>query len=260
MNFQSAITIFLLMLSCLVSHSAWSDVEIDYKTSAKTLMVVFLTKSITEDDYSKIDKQANMIKKMLGQAPVILIKLNSTGGNISAALKIGRLLRKYGAMANVDENAICLSSCVYVLAGAPNRAVDGTVAIHRPYDPNDKATSEVAQSEKYKKLGIQIAAYLKEMNIPTSLYDNSLFISPDRVKTLSFNEMQAYGLNENDPYADEAGAVQKAQKLGISRKEYVLRKARAHKECGLNSVTNDMPDHEVISRWECQDAVLDGSR
>lgn len=259
MNFKLVIATLILTLS-LVSQSALSDVEIDLKSTAKTLMVIHLTKSITEEDFSKINKQANLIKKMIGQDPVVIIKLNSTGGSVSAALKIGRFLRKYGAMANVDENAICISSCVYVLAGATNRAVDGTVGIHRPYEPNNIATSAEDQSRKYKKLGAQIVAYLKEMNTPTRLYDDSLFISPDRVKVLSFDEMQAYGLNENDPYADEASTVQQAMKLGISRKEYGTREARAREECGLRSVTNDTPAEEAISKLECRDEVLKGSR
>lgn len=260
MNFQSVTIVLFFTLSCLVSHSAWCDVEFDYVPDDKPLMAIFLTKSIKEDDYFQINKLANLIKKKHGQAPAVMIKLDSSGGNISAALKIGRFLRKNDSLATVYENAICLSSCVYVLAGAPNRAVDGTVGIHRPYEPDDKETSGMAQMEKYKKLGKQIVAYLKEMNIPSRLYDDSLFISPDRVKILSFNDMQAYGLNENDPYADEASTVQKAKKLGISRKEYGIREIRARKECDLSSLTNDTPKDEMVSKLECRSEVLKGSR
>jgi hypothetical protein len=103
-------------------------------------------------------------------------------------------------------------------------------------------------------------AYLQEMNIPIRLYEDSLFISPDRIKILTAEELQGYGLNENDPYADEASAVNQAKKLGISRKEYAAREARSRNECGLGLVSNETPADEVISRMNCRTAILEGKR
>jgi hypothetical protein len=200
------------------------------------------------------------IVKARGRVPVIFIRLDSTGGSVSASLLIGRLLRKYDAIAAVEKNARCLSSCVYVLAGAPSRAVDGTVGIHRPFDPNDMVTSEIAQKEKYKQWGIEITAYLKEMNIPTRLYDDALFISPERKKVLSDDELHGYGLNENDPYEDEANAVKQAREHGISHAMLAARKARANIECDRFEVTDESSRDEDMSRMNCENAVLKGAR
>jgi len=179
---------------------------------------------------------------------------------VSAALAIGRLLRKLDSIANVDKNAHCLSSCVYVLAGAPSRAVDGVVGIHRPFDPDDKVTSRTAQSEKYRKLGVEITAYLKEMNIPTRLYDDSLFISPERIKYLSDDEMSAYGLNANDPYEEEADAVKQANQLGISRAQLISREAQAKMDCELDEINDATPKALVLNRLGCRDRILKGMR
>jgi len=242
---------------------AWGDVGFNLKHftgNEPGLVFIFVSKTITPQDYTDVAKTANLMQGRYGDRWIVIAKLNSTGGNVSAALKIGRFLRKKGAMANVDENAVCLSSCVYVLAGATYRAVDGIVGIHRPYEPNDGEISEDAQKTKYAKLGKEIISYLQAMNIPTRLYEDSLFISPDRIKILSYNETQGYGLNENDPYADEASAVNQAKKLGISRKEYAARELRSRRDCGLTTISNGTPKEEVLSAMECRTDILEGRR
>jgi len=252
---------FFLILIFFFSSSAWGDVQVRMKRADKTLMTIYLSKSITEEDYSTIIEQSKLIGIISKGSPVVTtISLDSTGGSVSSALKIGRFLREMGALATVYKNSICYSSCVYVLAGAPNRAVDGSVGIHRPYELVDTTSSAQGQKSKYSQLSTQIVTYLKEMNIPTSLYEDSLFISPERIKILSFDAMQAYGLNENDPYADEAESVRQSIKLGISRAEYGKREARAYAECGLGSFSLDMPEKEAMAKLECQSAVMDGSR
>lgn len=253
----------MLLLLCLVATGAWGDVSFDFKPPASNgpgLLFVFVEKSITPKDYAGIENIANVIQKGFGDRWVVIAKLNSTGGNVTAALNMGRFLRKKDAMAVVEENAVCISSCVYVLAGASNRSVHGKVGIHRPYEPNDEETSVAAQKTKYSKIGKMIGNYLHAMNVPTRLYEDSLFISPDRVRILSFDELQAYGLNMNDPYADESSSVSEAKRIGISRREYAVREVRSRGECGLNALTNDTPKDELINALECKSAVLEGKR
>lgn len=221
------------------------------------LMIVFLTESITKGDAAVVVRKASEMQNRSGKGLRILAKLDSSGGSIEAALQIGRLLRRVGAMAVVEKDAVCMSSCVYVLAGAANRAVDGRVGIHRPYEPEGKELAESAQKAKYKKLGAEIKAYLEGMNIPARLYDDSLFISPENVRILTPNELQAYGLSENDPFADEANATKQAQNLGISRKEYAARKVRARRECQWDG--NDSRD-SVVHLLECRAGIVNGVR
>lgn len=254
----------LLLFFCFVAKGAWGDVGYNLKepsfNGGPALLTLFVKKTVTPEDYANVAKTASLIQSRFHDQWVVLAKLDSTGGNVSAALKIGRFLRSKGAMAFIDEGAVCLSSCVYILAGATNRAVGGRVGIHRPYEPNDQEISAAAQKDKYKKMEKDIVAYLQEMNIPKRLYEDSLFISPDRIKMLTASELQGYGLNVNDPYADEGSTVAKAKKLGISRKEYAAREARSQKECDLDSVTNETPRDKVISALNCQTAILEGRR
>lgn len=216
--------------------------------------------TITVEDANDVNEFISNIHSKSGKAPYITVNLDSIGGSVSAAIKLGNLLRKYAAFASVREDANCYSSCVYILAGAPRRAVDGSVGIHRPYDPNDELVSQEEQKEKYKILGVQIVSYLEKMNIPKNLYTDSLFISPEHVKILTFKELQAYGLNVNDPYAEEANSAKKAKELGISREEYLERQVKANSKCGIDLLTDDSPFSAMEKSFNCEENVLKGIR
>lgn len=261
MKFQSAVSVLIMMISCLSSNSAWSDVTFDEKMGG--LLYFSITNSIGESDYSYLVNIVKSVKKLEPDHPsiVLSIKLNSSGGKISSALKIGRYLRKHKAIIEVKERAECLSACIYVLAGAPHRVVHGSVGIHRPYEPDDNEISADAQKAKYQKIGKQIIAYLKEMNIPTRLYDDSLFINPYNMKILNNSEMQAYGLNEDDPYISEADDSRHAKIYGITRQEYAKRTSRTLHECRLQKPDDDnVPDSEKIVIGRCYDEIMNGTR
>jgi hypothetical protein len=52
-----------------------------------------------------------------------LVMLNSLGGNVEAAMKIGRMLRSASANTVVGMNAECSSACVLILAAGAHRLV-----------------------------------------------------------------------------------------------------------------------------------------
>ncbi len=249
--------IILLILFCLVSNSARGDNSVVDANGA--ILTLSITQTIKESDYSEIVQKVNWYKSVAPHGGVYIFRLDSTGGNVSASLKIGRYLRKLHAVAEIEEKSVCLSSCVYVLAGAIHRRVSGSVGIHRPFDPNDEVTTEAGQKEKYGKIGKKITAYLKEMNIPPRLYEDSLFISPDNIKILTFNEMQSYGLNEDDPYHAEALESSMAKRYGISRSEYKKRDKRAWSECQMDTI-DAAPEEEQHRRAKCFDAIMEGTR
>lgn len=194
----------------IVSSTAFARVSVSTLPDAKSVLVVLLNDEISKDDAAILMMVAGEMDRKFKGNWHIIAKLNSNGGSVSAALQIGRLLRKVGSMATVETNAVCMSSCVYILAGAANRAVDGTVGIHRPYEPEGKELSQSAQKAKYARLGAEIKAYLAEMNIPIKLYDDELYISPENVRILTDRELQGYGLNQNDPFKEEADAAKEA--------------------------------------------------
>jgi len=62
------------------------------------------------------------------------VDANTRGGEVFAAMEIGRLLRRESAAFHVSRSAECSSACVFALMGATARSVapGGRVGIHRP--------------------------------------------------------------------------------------------------------------------------------
>jgi len=159
------------------------------------------------------------------------ISLDSPGGDVQAAIEIGRILRKENRDAVVDRNAVCASACVFALAGAPYRLVAGKVGIHRPFLPNDTVVDPTKQKERYKVWEREVKSYLEEVNVNPALYDDMLRISPGSIRFLSSSELERYGLSGADPYVQEAGLANSANLLRISKQELLKRRARIEAEC-----------------------------
>lgn len=107
------------------------------------------------------------------------VSLNSIGGDVGAALSIGRMLRREDKSAVVGPDDVCISACVLVLAGATHRAImGGKVGIHRPFVGQDSATTPEQQKTQYEGIERAVRGYLHEMNIDARLYDDMFRISP----------------------------------------------------------------------------------
>ncbi|SHH25314.1 hypothetical protein [Bradyrhizobium erythrophlei] len=164
--------------------------------------------------------------------------INSYGGDVSAAMAIGRLFRKESASLGVEGH--CISSCVLILAGAVDRQVSGdnVVGIHRPYLASGRTATSAEIAATYSGYLAQIKSYLREMNVPTRLATDMLAVEPEAVRMLTLKELESYRLLGVDPTEQERRAVSReirdlkeAEELGIDRIEYTKRKARANATC-----------------------------
>jgi len=161
------------------------------------------------------------------------IALNSPGGDVKAAMELGRLLRRENRDAFVGpaKSAVCASACVLTLAGAPSKIIMGKVGIHRPYVPDDKISDPTGQKLRYEALEIEIKSYLREMNVNPQLFDDMMRIPPSNVRYLTKVELERYGLSGTDPYVDEANLTNSANLLRISKQELLSRRSRIAAEC-----------------------------
>lgn len=225
MTAKKILFILLIATTQLSTHKAFADITQDSNGT------VYVTNSIRREDYEILKR----IEATKDKSSIFDIELNSNGGDIEAALNIGRLFRSRSANVNVGKNSICFSACVFLLAGATQRAVQShlgaKVAIHRPYDPADNEVTLDGQKRKQQKVEKSIRKYLSEVNIPASLYEDMLRIGPDDLKVLSKVELSRYGLNSDDPYFSDARDTQEAKKAGLSKVEYLSRKAQAKVTC-----------------------------
>lgn len=250
----SLVCISLFALIFQMPASAALEANIETGISGKTVATFYIKERITAADAKEISVTVKQFDAKFQNNWAIHVQLDSVGGDMYAAMDIGRILRAKEATAIIERGAKCLSACVYVLAGAPYRIVyqNSSVGIHRPYDPSDKADTPAQQKEKQARLANDLLAYLQQMNIPTRLYEDAQYISPDRMKILSTEQLQIYGLNANDPASDEASEVAFAKKLGISRLELGTRRSAARSLCGLDRLSASSTAEQVRAAVRCE--------
>lgn len=177
----------------------------------------------------------------------INVHLDSVGGNVDAAIEIGRFVRDKQANVMVIKEAKCASACVLILAGGATRHVAGKLGVHRPFleTPSRVMTTHDVQNVAAKTLQ-QLRAYFREMNISERLADDMMMIPTNQIRWLSPQEIAVYGLGVDDPVIQEANVLKRAQKYGLSRFEYDARWQRVQRICTLGSPS------------DCEDKIMRG--
>jgi hypothetical protein len=221
-----------LLISALIGEAA-ADVSYSPK-SGDMVGRIMVSGEIRKEDLGNFTTFVGMARK----ETLYQVLLDSKGGDVETAISMGKILRADGEKAYVAvmEGNSCVSSCVFLLAGGSNRDVWGRVGIHRPFSPADTRTTATLQKQNYERLEAQIKGFLRDSNIPPELFDHMMRIPPEKMKYLSKDELQRYGLNENDPFQDAARVAAVAKNMGITTKELLSRQARVNAECksGVN--------------------------
>ena len=229
-RYAMSVTLWMASVFLIPASICNAVADVSYSpASGDKIARITVSGEIRKEDLDNFNTFVGMARK--GIAYQVL--LESNGGDVETAVSMGRILRadREKAYVAVMEGKNCVSSCVFLLAGGTNRDVWGRVGIHRPYSPTDTRTTTALQKQNYERLEVKIKEFLRESNIPTELFDHMMRIPPQKMKYLSHDELQRYGLNENDPYQDAARVAANAKDWGITPKELLSRQARVNAEC-----------------------------
>ena len=135
------------------------------------------------------------------------VDVDSQGGEIFAALEIGRIMRAERALISVGRGASCISACVFLLMGAIERHISGDarVGIHRPSlrAPQAEGPGQGNEDKVVDALSEQLVLYAQQMNVPRKIIDAMMLVPPDRVELLSASELATYGIKRVDAVALE---------------------------------------------------------
>lgn len=153
----------------------------------------------------------------------------SPGGDAEAAMALGRLLRAKEVDASV--NGDCASACVFAIAGATFRTYyKARIGLHRPYFTS-ASSSPAEASQRVRAMNASMRAYFEEMNVSPALLDAMTAIPSDQIRWITPAEVNHLGLLDIDPAYEEYSDGKQAAKLGISRAEYLGRKAEFKSQC-----------------------------
>ena len=133
-----------------------------------------------------------------------IVKLDSVGGSVTAAMAIGHLVRDRGFTTVVEPGKECLSACVLILAAGARRVISSArVGIHRPrHGVAIAAPSTSAQARANDQLIEDMRRYLMGLDMGERLFAAMIAVSPDSMKLLSRSEMRGLGLlaGDEDPH------------------------------------------------------------
>jgi hypothetical protein len=215
-----------------------------------------ITGVITKSDLKALAIAIEIINRPTVPIVTPLFRLNSAGGDVDTAIAIGRQLRKYYATAMVWDNGGCYSSCVFIYAGAVRRmSGDSSIGIHRPYlNSTEYRDFQTIQNDQ-RRLEKLAKEYLLEVNVSPSLYDAMISTPPEKIRMLTQDEQQAFGLLPIDPVQQELWDSSEARRRNLTKGEYIRRKAQANITCA-----NDYKSGQQTSNFDryttCYEDVL----
>jgi ATP-dependent protease ClpP protease subunit len=185
----------------------------------------FLSGEITPQDVDSAAVMANLVKDGKQKIAGNTVWLASDGGDIDAAMDLGRLLRKLRVFTLIGKDDQCLSACVFAFMGGERRSVTGRLGIHRPFLPVTQDTPD--RTARYRHLETTLKDFIAELDFPASLYEAVMAVPPDSMQMVDPADLRRFYLEGISPLSEDKVDADSARRLGISMYDYLQRKARA---------------------------------
>jgi hypothetical protein len=165
----------------------------------------------------------------LDAARVLVVDLNSPGGNVGTAIQLGRVVRQVGALTMVGDGEGCYSACslIYLAGVARSLGRGAKLGLHRPY------AIEVGSTEDYQQMLGLIRDYLTSLNVSPRVYDIMVSTPPASIRVFMAGEAenQELGIEGTDPVWEERMADVNAARFHITKQEFYERDPLAQEAC-----------------------------
>jgi hypothetical protein len=206
---------------------------------------VFVSGEIKREDVDSAGVMANLLESGKQKLAGNSVWLASNGGDIDAAMELGRLLRKLGIFTVIGKNEQCLSACVFAFMGGERRMVAGRLGIHRPYFP---FTQDMPDRQlRFRHLQRTLRDYVEELDFPTSLYEAVMLVPPESMKILAPGELKRFYLEGISPSSEDRADAAAARRLDLSMFEYLKLKAKAPATGGVADNPGSVKKGEAAS-------------
>ena len=174
-RFAVAVGFAVLTLSSICPAVA-ADFRLAQDNTQPGVPILYMSGEIRAGDR---DKLVNLLRSDLASTPSITdIWLNSPGGDLSEAIKIGAVIEDLGYTAIVPAGAKCASACFFIWVSASGRLAPGEIIIHRPYfDMRNSSQSASGFEKHYRTTSEAASLYLRQRNVPLDLVDLMLKVS-----------------------------------------------------------------------------------
>jgi hypothetical protein len=154
-----------------------------------------------------------------------ILDLDSSGGQVEAAIRAGDSIGESNWTIWVREGAICHSACVFVLAAGDNRLVAGKVGIHRMMRLSSKATSRAELNRELHDVYDNVKNYLERNGVAVAVADLMMTVPNRSLRLLSTDELREYGLDGTNAVQDDLERIRLMRRCGddfVRRKDAFL--------------------------------------
>lgn len=145
---------------------------------------------------------AGALRRAVEGSPRAVLLLDTPGGDLLAALRMGRIAREAQAVAVVSGR--CASACLFILAGAVERyAADHAVGIHRPAVTRFVAGVGLVEippqagdwaREAHDYIQGETRRYLRALGLPDTLHRSLADVAFRDMRWLTLAELRAHGI------------------------------------------------------------------
>jgi hypothetical protein len=231
--------LMMAMLTLLVSASSLifsaKQSYADVRTNKGIQFEIVISDTITKKDADYVARLATELE--YGNVVVIL---NSSVGDVDAAMQIGRIIRKNEASTQVVQNGKCYGSCALIYVAGVRRRNSGIIGLHRPYVAS--ASQNHQELERHTLFILQqLKNYLQEMGMTDNFYQEMINTEPSNTILYRYEDIKAL-VSETDAKYDEIQTSYRARLRGVDTAE-IRRREMDAKQC---------------TNYVCSDAVLWG--
>jgi len=209
----------------------------------------FITNEISDQDAIEFEKQL----PELVNRNWFTVRLDSLGGSVPAAIRIGKLVRKFDGWTSISKNGRCYSSCALIFIAGVERSSSGELGLHRPY----LAAQPLSRDEIGQRLPMIfefVRSYVSEMGVNDLFYQQMMNTEPSELIRYRNDEFKAL-FPTRDPVYDEVRVAYVARMYGLTTSEARKREQRSEQIC--RDPWGSTPGS--FSDWiDCGDAILWG--
>ena len=196
-----ALPILVATLLLAASPRSASALEFEVQSSADGQNFLILSGEFKASD------DLREIEAALRAGKGAIVSFNSPGGNVYAAMEVGRLIRRLNLSTAQPRYQECASACSLAFLGGVQRYADpGAIGVHKSsFTPDIPMTAEEAVSAVQQGTA-DVIAYISEMGADPGLLALAFSYDSSDIRYLSGSEMAQFRVTTEPPLEDAASS------------------------------------------------------
>jgi hypothetical protein len=178
-------------------------------------------------------------------------RLDSVGGDVFAAMHIGRLIRKHDGVTIISVPSKCYSSCALLFISGVMRHNLGELGLHRPYQVSVLQNRQTIEKQLPRMLAL-LREYVAEMGVAGNFYDQ--MVNTEHTKTAIYKiDNYANLVPEMDPGFQEVQAAYGARRYGMTAAQ--MRQRERDAEICLTRAVKEIVVCQEAIKWGLSEQV-----